>query len=211
MKWKASHVHLTFLVIGLLVFVWSYIDHLDTFGWYALSAPIVLVSAVFIFTYKRFTFTTMVYFWGLIWAIILMIGARYTYTYNPLFEYLKEVFDHSRNHYDRLGHFAQGFVPVMLFKEFFIRKGFLHRTKALSFILVALALAFSAFYELAEFFAASVTSQTQEYILDMQGDIWDTQYDMLYAIIGAITSLILLGKRHDRAIDKIQQQTSSKG
>jgi putative membrane protein len=202
-NWQEKHTHLTFYIIGLLFFAWSYINHVDTFGWVLLSAPVVIISAFFVATYKKFTFSTMVYFFGLLWAIVLLIGAKYTYTYNPLFEMLKEMFGHSRNHYDRFGHFAQGFVPVMLYKEFFIRKGFLQRTKALSFILVSLVLAFSAFYELLEFFATVVSNQPQSYILDLQGDMWDTQYDMLYAIIGAITSLWLFGKKHDREIDKM--------
>ncbi len=193
-----------FILIGVLVLIWSYIGHYDTFGWTLLSLPVILVSLVFMITSKKFKYSTFVYFFGLIWAIILLIGAKYTYTYNPLFEWIKDVFDLSRNHYDRVGHFAQGFVPVLIMKEYFIRKGYLQRNKALNFILVCMALAFSAFYELLEFAATVISNQPKEYILDLQGDMWDTQYDMLFAIIGAMVSLKLLSRFHDPIIDTLK-------
>ena len=198
----------TFVIIGVFVLIWSYIDHYDTFGWTLLSLPVIVTSLIFMATSKRFTYSTFVYFFGLIWAIILLIGAKYTYTYNPLFEFLKEVLNHSRNNYDKVGHFAQGFIPVIIIKEYVVRKGIIPRAKSLNFILISLALAFSAAYELVEFAATVLSNQPQEYILDLQGDMWDTQYDMISAIIGAYVSLKLFGKTHDKIIDKIMQEST---
>src|SRR5690554_4694178 len=113
----------TFVIIGVFVLIWSYINHYDTFGWTLLALPVIVTSLIFMATSKRFTYSTFVYFFGLIWAIILLIGAKYTYTYNPLFEFLKEVLNHSRNNYDKVGHFAQGFIPVIIIKEYVVRKG----------------------------------------------------------------------------------------
>lgn len=197
-----TKINLSFLGIGYLVLVWSYINHVDTFGWVLLATPVFLVSMFFIITYKNFTFTSYLYFWGLIWAIILLIGAKYTYTYNPLFEYFREVFLFSRNHYDRVGHFAQGFVPALLIKEYLYRKNVLKPSKISIFIITAIVLSFSAFYELLEFAATILSNQPQAYILDLQGDMWDTQYDMLFALIGSYVSLALLGKSHDKAMAK---------
>lgn len=197
-----------FIIIGVLVFIWSYINHYDTFGWTLLALPVVVIPSIFIATSKKFTYSTFVYFFGLLWAIVLLVGAKYTYTYNPLFEFIKEVFDHSRNNYDKVGHFAQGFVPVMIMKEYVVRKGIIPRSKALNFILISLALAFSAFYELVEFAATVLSNQPLEYILDLQGDMWDTQWDMVYAVIGAYVSLMLFGKMHDKIIDKMQQKST---
>lgn len=197
-----------FVIIGVLVLIWSYIDHYDSFGWTLLALPVMIIPSIFIVTSKKFTYSTFVYFFGLLWAIVLLIGAKYTYTYNPFFDFIKEVFDHSRNNYDKVGHFAQGFVPVMIMKEYVVRKGIIPRSKALNFILISLALAFSALYELVEFAATVISDQPLEYILDLQGDMWDTQWDMVWAVIGAYVSLKLFGKTHDKIIDKMKQEST---
>ena len=203
---KSTKVNLSFLLFGYLVYIWSYINHIDTFGWFTLSTPVVLISIFFIVTYKKFTFTSYVYFWGLVWAIILLIGAKYTYTYNPLFEYLRDVFNFSRNHYDRLGHFAQGFIPALLIREYLYRKKVLKPSKVSILIITGIVLAFSAFYELLEFAATVLSNRPQSYILDLQGDMWDTQYDMLFALIGAYVSLVFCWKPHNRAMLKLEQE-----
>lgn len=196
MKISEQRLHVLFLIIGILVFFWSYIDHRSTFGWVLLSAPVVIVSMFFTFTYKKFTFSTLVYFLGFLWACLLLWGAKYTFTYVPFFEYLSEVFGWTRNHFDRLTHFAQGFVPYLIFREYLLRKGILNPKKLTNLVLFALVLSFSATWELIEFSASIISGRSQSFILDMQGDIWDTQMDMVFALIGAISSCLLLGKYH---------------
>ncbi|PKM67615.1 MAG: DUF2238 domain-containing protein [Firmicutes bacterium HGW-Firmicutes-19] len=202
-------IHIFLLIIGLLVFVWSYVDHKLTFGWILLSVPIIIVSMLFIFTYKRFTFTTLIYIIGFLWACLLMVGAKYTYTYVPIFDSLSEAFGLTRNYYDRVAHFAQGFVPFLIFREYLMRKGILSNRKSTTLIVIGLVLAFSASWELLEYSTAELSGKSQSFILDMQGDIWDTQLDMLSAIIGAITSWLILGKYHLRLIeDKMKKQNN---
>lgn len=201
-----KQIHLIFLFIGVLVFIWSYIDHYDTFGWFVLSSIIVLGVIFFIATYKKFTFSTFVYFFVLIWMIILMIGAKHTYSNNPTFDMISEFLNLSRNYYDRVGHLAQGFVPAMIIKEFFYRKNILKPSKMSIFLIICLVLSFSAFYEILEFAAAEITNQPASYILDTQGHNWDTQWDMVMAIIGACASFLFLGKRHDKHIEVMKEK-----
>jgi putative membrane protein len=199
-------VHVILLIIGLLVFIWSYIDHRLTFGWILLSVPIITVALVFILTYKRFTFTTLIYVIGFFWACLLMVGAKYTYTYVPLFDSLSEAFGLTRNYYDRVAHFAQGFVPFLIFREYLIRNQILANRKLTTLIVIVLVLGFSASWELLEYTTAELSGMSQSFILDMQGDIWDTQLDMLSALIGAVASWLLLGKLHMRmVINKMQK------
>lgn len=201
-----KQIHQMILIIGLLVFVWSYIGHRDTFGWASLITPIVVVSIFFIVTYEKFAFSTFVYFFGLIWIIILLIGAKYTYSQNPFFAWISEIFHVERNQFDRLGHFAQGFVPIMIFKEYLYRKNILKPSKMSNFLLIALVLSFSAFYELTEFAATIISNRPQSYILDLQGDMWDTQWDMILATIGAGVSLFTFGKMHNKIIIEMQNK-----
>lgn len=193
-------VHVFLLILGLLVFVWSYVDHRLTFGWILLSVPIIMVASLFVLTYKRFTFTTLIYVIGFFWACLLMVGAKYTYTYVPLFDSLSEALGLTRNYYDRVAHFAQGFVPFLIFREYLIRNHILANRKLTTLIVIVLVLGFSASWELLEYTTAELSGMSQSFILDMQGDIWDTQLDMLSALIGAVASILLLGKLHMRMI-----------
>ena len=131
-----------------------------------------------------------------------MVGAKYTYTYVPFFDYLSDIFGWSRNYYDRVAHFAQGFVPFLIFREYLIRKGILNKGKLNNLIIIALVLGFSATWELLEYSTAELSGMSQSFVLDMQGDVWDTQLDMLSALIGAITSSVMLGKFHMQQIVK---------
>jgi putative membrane protein len=201
-KITEKRLHFILLIIGLLVFVWSYIDHKLTFGWILLTVPIITVSLLFILTYKRFTFTTLVYVAGFLYACMLMVGAKYTYTYVPLFDYLSEMFGWTRNYYDRVAHFAQGFVPFLVFREYLIRKKILNKGKLNNLIIIAMVLGFSASWELLEYTTSELSGMSQSFVLDMQGDIWDTQLDMLSALIGALASSLLLGKIHLKLIDR---------
>jgi putative membrane protein len=201
-KITEKRLHVILLIVGLTVFVWSYIDHKLMFGWVLLSVPIITVSLLFILTYKRFTFTTLVYVVGFLYACLLMVGAKYTYTYVPLFDSLSEMFGWTRNYYDRVAHFAQGFVPFLIFREYLLRKGILNKGKLNNLIIIAMVLGFSASWELLEYTTSELSGMSQSFVLDMQGDIWDTQLDMLSALIGALSSSILLGKFHMQLILK---------
>lgn len=208
---KTEHrIHISLLIIGLIVFGWSYIDHKLTFGWILLSVPIITVASLFIFTYRKFSFTTLVYIIGFLYACLLMVGAKYTYTYVPLFDSISETMGWTRNYYDRVAHFAQGFVPFLIFKEYLLRKKILSKSNFTNLVIIALVLGFSASWELLEYVTAELSGMSQSFILDMQGDIWDTQLDMLSALLGAMTSWIILGKYHMKYIDlKIKEEKKS--
>jgi putative membrane protein len=139
-----------------------------------------------------------------------MVGAKYTYTYVPLFDSISETMGWTRNYYDRVAHFAQGFVPFLIFKEYLLRKKILSKSNFTNLVIIALVLGFSASWELLEYVTAELSGMSQSFILDMQGDIWDTQLDMLSALLGAMTSWIILGKYHMKYIDlKIKEEKKS--
>lgn len=192
--------HILFLILGILAFIWSFIGHSDSFAWVMLSLPIVIGVLILVLTYKRFTFTTFAYAMSLLYVVILLIGAKYTYTYNPLFDAIKDYFGHTRNFYDRVGHLAQGFIPVIVFKEIMLIGGYLKRSKFFYVVLFSMVLAFSAAWELLEFAAVLISNKPALYIMSLQGDILDTQWDMTMAVVGAVISLLLLGKYHDKKI-----------
>ena len=129
-----------------------------------------------------------------------MIGGHYTYAQVPLGFWVQDLFHLGRNHYDRLGHFAQGFVPAMLVREILIRRSPLGPGKWLFFLVVCVCLAFSAFYELIEWWTAVMMGQAADAFLGTQGDPWDTQWDMFLALVGAVTAQLLLARTHDRAL-----------
>jgi putative membrane protein len=136
--------------------------------------------------------------------VVLMVGGHYTYAEVPLFDWIKEVFDHSRNNYDKVGHFAQGFIPAILAREILIRKDIIQSTKIwLNFIILSIVLAFSAFYELVEWWVALAVGEDAEAFLGTQGYMWDTQSDMGYALGGAVVAILLLSKVHDRQISQV--------
>ncbi len=153
--------------------------------------------------YGRFKFTGLSYVLILIHCCILFIGGHYTYAEMPLFNWLKDILDLERNYYDRLGHFAQGFIPAIIVREVLWRKSPLHRRPWLPFIVISICLAISASYELVEFFVALATGTAAEAFLGTQGDVWDTQWDMLLALIGAFTSYITLHSFHERQMEKL--------
>ena len=190
------------LVFSLVLF-WSAIHPHDYFTWVLEVLPAILGLIILAATFRKFQFTTFIYWLILLHAIILMIGGHYTYAEVPVFNWLKDAFAMSRNNYDKLGHFAQGFVPAMIAREILIRKSPLHRGKLLSFIVICICLAVSALYELIEWWVAMATGTAADSFLGTQGDGWDTQSDMFFALIGAVTSLLLLSKAHDNAISKM--------
>jgi putative membrane protein len=182
------------------VLIWSAIGCHDLGTWLMEVFPALVGAAVLVWMYPRFRFTTLVY--GLITAhaIILMIGGHYTYALEPGFTWIKDALHLDRNYYDRLGHFAQGFVPVMIAREVLLRTTALKRGALLNYLLLSLAMAISAWYEILEFVAARVAGSGADAFLGTQGDPWDTQWDMTFCFIGATCALVLLQRRHDRAM-----------
>jgi putative membrane protein len=198
MKDRNFHLFLLLSLIGILS--WSVIHPKDLFTWFLEVFPAIIGGTILIFIYPKFRFTNLVYFLIWIHAIILIVGGHYTYAEMPLFNWLKDIFHLSRNYYDRLGHFAQGFIPAMIIREILLRNRVLKKGKWLFCIVVSMCLAISAAYELLEFTVALLTGTAAEAFLGTQGDIWDTQWDMLFALWGAITALLVLGKYHDYSL-----------
>lgn len=165
--------------------------------------PAIIGFLILAFTFKKFRFTNFTYTLILLHCIILFIGGHYTYAEVPFFDYIKDVLHQSRNNYDKVGHFAQGFVPAMIIRELFIRKEVINNKSFFNFIIVSICLAISATYEFIEWFVSLATGEGGDSFLGTQGYIWDTQSDMLFATIGAMTSLILLSKIQDRKIKKL--------
>jgi putative membrane protein len=184
-------------VVGLIV---SGIAPHDRMTWWLEVAPVVIGLAVLAWTRERFLLTWLAYVLVAVHAAILMLGGHYTYAEVPLGFWIQDVFDLSRNHYDRIGHFAQGFVPAILAREILLRRTPLVRGGWLSFLVVATCLAISATYEFLEWWTALIGGGQAEAFLGTQGDVWDTQWDMFMATVGAVSSLALLSRTHDRAL-----------
>lgn len=168
-------------------------DHLT---WVLEIFPIVIAGICLIWTYKNFPLSPLAYFLIFLHALVLIYGGWYTYANTPLGNWVRDVLDLERNPYDRLGHFFQGFVPAIIAKELFVRIGKFESGKLLNIATVLCCLGISAVYELIEWWAALALGQGANEFLGMQGDVWDTQWDMFLAMIGACTSLIVLSKPH---------------
>jgi putative membrane protein len=195
-----------FIWLGLftLVLLWSGINPKDQFTWFLEVVPALIGFLLIILTYKKFPLTPLLYTLILIHMIILMVGGHYTYAEVPLFDWIKEALDQSRNNYDKVGHFAQGFIPAILARELLIRKEIIHGSKIwLNYIIVSIVLAFSAFYELIEWWVALATGEDAEAFLGTQGYMWDTQSDMMFALIGAVIALLFLSHLHDKQLKKM--------
>lgn len=203
---KEKDKHLFLLIMSICVYIWSAINPADYLIWFLDSLPAVIFALVMVLTYRHFTFTTLVYVMIFLHITILVIGAKYMYQLNPLFEYFKVLFNFSRNHFDRLGHFAQGLVPALMAKELLLRMGYLKRSKMFYFIVMCIVLAFSAVYELLEFSFTLFTDFPLDVIMAYQGDPYDSQWDMIMALIGGLVSLILLRPFHNRAIRRISSK-----
>lgn len=192
-----------FLLLFFTVFIWSAIKPHDYFTWFLEVLPAILALFVLAFSYRRFKLTTLVYSLILIHCIILMIGGHYTYAQVPFFDFIKEVFNQDRNNYDKLGHFAQGFIPAIIAREIIIRKNIINFEAWRNFFILCFCLGFSAFYELVEWWVAIFASDAADDFLGTQGYIWDTQSDMAWALFGAAIALIILRKYHDKQLKNI--------
>lgn len=195
-----NKILLFLIAIFLIVLVWSGIKPFDTTLWFLETIPLIGGVLALAFTYKRFQFTTLTYVFILIHCCILLVGAHYSYAREPLFEWLRETYNMSRNNFDKVGHFAQGFIPAMITRELLIRLKVLSKRSWLPFITICICLSISAVYELFEWFVAVVVKQSAEDFLGMQGYEWDTQSDMLCALIGACCMLIIFSRLQDKQI-----------
>jgi len=185
------------------VFLWSAIDPKDTYTWLLEVLPAVVGFAILVTTRRRFPLTELAYQLVLIHCIILMVGGHYTYAEVPAFDRLSELMDWERNNYDKLGHFAQGFVPAVLAREILVRNRIVNGRRWLAFLVACFCLALSAFYELIEWWVAAASGAASEAFLGTQGYVWDTQSDMAVALAGAVASLLLLSPTHDRQLVRI--------
>jgi len=190
------------LLLGAIALVVSGIGPADRTTWWLEIFPILLAVPVLLATRNRFPLTPLVYRLIFVHALILMLGGHYTYAKVPLGFWVQDALGLARNHYDRLGHFAQGFVPAMLAREVLLRRSPLERGKWLAFLVVCVCLAFSATYELIEWLAALLGGSAADAFLGTQGDVWDTQWDMFMAGVGAVSAL-LLSRLHDRQLARL--------
>lgn len=183
------------------VFIWSAIEPYDTFTWFLEVAPALIGAALVFATRKRFPLTPLLYSLILAHCIVLMIGGHYTYAEVPFFDGL---FGAERNNYDKVGHFFQGFVPAILARELLIRLQVVSGPHWRTLFVLSVTLAFSAFYELIEWWVALLSGEDATAFLGTQGYEWDTQSDMGFALLGAICALLLLAKWHDKQLAKLR-------
>jgi putative membrane protein len=199
----SSREPLVLLVLAGLVLIGSGIRPFDRATWWLEVAPVLIGAPVLVATFSRFRLSPLLYRLLLLHAVILMVGGHYSYARVPMGFWVQDWLDLSRNHYDRLGHLAQGFVPAILAREILIRLSPLRRGRWLFFLVICVCLAFSAFYELIEWWAALIGGAASESFLGTQGDVWDTQWDMFLAGLGAISALLLLAHAHDRSMESV--------
>ena len=195
---RRSHLFLLFAVLAVLA--WSGYKPYDRLTWWLETLPGMAGIIILAATYGRFRFTTLCYTFIALHICILCIGGHYSYAREPFFSWLRDTFHWQRNHFDRLGHFFQGFVPALIARELFIRLRILNRTGWLPFVVVSICLTISALYEFIEWWTALLSGSAAVEFLATQGDVWDTQKDMFLALIGAVCAIVLLSRWQDRQI-----------
>jgi len=201
---KALNEPLILMLAGIALLALTAIHPHDYPTWWMEVAPIFIALPILVATYKRYTLTPLTYRLLFLHALILMVGGHYTYAEVPLGYWMENWFGFVRNNYDKIGHLAQGFVPALLFRELLLRSSPLRQGKLLFTLVVASCLAVSASYELIEWAAAVTMGQGADAFLGTQGDPWDTQTDMLMALIGAIGAQLILAKLQDKQLEKLQ-------
>ena len=194
------------LAVFFLALGWSAWKPHDYPTWWLEVAPAIIVLVVLAFTRQRFPLTSLAYLLILVHAIILMVGGHYTYAEVPLGDWVRDWLGGDRNNYDKLGHFAQGFIPAIVIREILVRNDVIAKKGWLAFIVISICLAISAFYELIEWWVALLSGEAADSFLGTQGYVWDTQSDMLLALVGASLAIFLLGKLHDRQIKAIENR-----
>jgi len=199
-----SREPLVLLLLALGVLVWSGIAPKDRFTWLLEVLPVLIAAPLLVATHRRFPLTPLLYRLLLLHAVILMVGGHWTYAEVPLGFWMKETFHFARNHYDRIGHLAQGFVPALLVREILLRRTALRSGGWLFVLVTSVCLAFSALYELFEWGTAAATDSAADAFLGTQGDPWDTQWDMFLCLAGALASQLLLSRAHDRSLARLE-------
>ncbi|HVF88028.1 MAG TPA: DUF2238 domain-containing protein [Pyrinomonadaceae bacterium] len=199
-----KYENLLLLAIGAAGLLISAVRPYDWLTWWLEAIPAIAGAGILIAIHRRFPFTPLIYRLVLIHALILILGAHYSYARVPFGFWLQDVFDLSRNPYDRIGHFAQGFFPAIIVREVLLRCTPLRRGGWLFFLVVSVCLAVSAFYEFVEWWAALAGGESAEAFLGTQGDVWDTQWDMFMALLGAISAQLFLGGLHNRALRRME-------
>lgn len=195
LKWILALVIIEQVILG-----WA--PSADRFTWVMENFPVWIGFPIVVLTHRKFPLSTLCLVLLALHSLVLAVGGHYTYAKVPLGDWARDAFHLSRNHYDRLGHFAQGFVPAILVREILVRKLALHGI-ALVFLTIACCLAFSAFYELIEWWTALISGEGATAFLGTQGDVWDTQWDMFLALIGAGVSLLTLPRLHDASMRRV--------
>jgi len=193
---------LILLLSGIILLAITALHPHDYPTWWMEVAPIFIAVPILVVTYKNYPLTPLLYRLLFLHALILMVGGHYTYAEVPLGYWMQDWFGFVRNNYDKIGHLAQGFIPAMLFRELLLRSSPLKQGKLLFTLVAACCLAVSASYELIEWAAAEMMGQGADAFLGTQGYAWDTQSDMLMALIGAVVAQVLLGKMQDRQLDQ---------
>jgi putative membrane protein len=189
--------------ILLSTFIWSGLGPKDQFTWFLEVVPVMIYALVLLVTYHSFRLTPLLYTFILLHCLVLMVGGHYNYAEVPLFDLIKELLNQDRNNYDKVGHFMQGFVPALIAREILIRKAVVNGRFWLNLFIISISLAFSAFYELIEWWVALGIGEDAETFLGTQGYVWDTQSDMAAALIGAIIAIVVLPRFHDRQLLQI--------
>ena len=200
---KAEPLPIILLVLFVIAYIISAIRPLDRLAWIGQMTPAVLLVLLLVVTYRKFRFSTFVYVMAFLHALLLLYGAHYTYSQNPLFNQWKEQFGWERNYFDRVGHFAQGFVPAFLAKEFLLRGGYVKKGKLLMLIVILSCLGFSAAYELSEFAVVKIMDVPADTVMGTQGDAFDSLWDMIWALIGASLAVFVFGPFHDSHIEQL--------
>ena len=194
------------LIIYFSVLIWSGINPKDYFTWLLEVFPALIGLIILAATYNKFRLTPLAYILILVHCIILMVGGHYTYAEVPLFNLIRDTFGMARNNYDKIGHLAQGFIPAIIAREILLRKKVVTQQGWMNFLVICICLAISAFYELIEWWAALLSGEAAEDFLGTQGYIWDTQSDMGLALLGAIISLLILSRLHDKQMLLLNQE-----
>lgn len=203
---KSEIGHLILLVSAVVAFILSAINPSDRLAWLGQMTPAVLLALLLVALYRRFRFSTFAYVMVFLHVLLLLYGAHYTYSHNPFFHYLQEQLGWQRNYFDRVGHFAQGFVPAFLLKEFFVRDGYVKKGKVLLLIVILSCLGLSAAYELGEFALVKILDVPADAVMGTQGDYFDSHWDMLWALLGASLATMVFGSFHDKQIAKMEER-----
>jgi len=193
----------TLVIAVALLLLWSAIRPHDRTTWWLEVAPVLIAAPILFATRRGFPLTALVTVAIAVHAAILIVGGHYTYALVPAGDWAREAFSLQRNPYDRLGHFAQGFVPALIAREILLRKSPLRPGGWLFFLVSCVCLAISALYELVEWWAALISAEAASAFLGTQGDVWDTQWDMCIALIGALLAQLTLGALHDRQLARL--------